>query len=46
MVGGSDRPLNRMPGKHFGSKMQIYFKGARTPRGSDLSYTEAAVFGL
>ena len=46
MVVGADRPLKRMPGKHFESKMQLYSKGSRAPRGSDLSYTEAAVFGL
>lgn len=43
---GADRPLRNMPGRYFSQKMHIYYKGAHAPRGSDLSYTDAALFGI
>jgi hypothetical protein len=42
----SNRPLRRLPGWFFPLKMAIYCKGAPPPRIGDLSYTEAAIFGM
>lgn len=46
MFAGTDRPLRGIPGKHFPGKMPIYYRGSVKPRGGDLSYTEASVFGI
>lgn len=43
---GTGRPLHGMPGRHFPAKLPIYQKGDPAPSGVDLSYTEAALFGL
>jgi len=42
----ADCPLRGVPGRFFAEKFAMYAKGAKTPRIGDLSYTEAAVFGL
>jgi hypothetical protein len=41
-----DRPLRGVPGRFFPDRLPMYCKGAETPRQGDLSYTEAALFGL
>jgi hypothetical protein len=46
MVAGTERPLRGIIGRHFPTKMPIYYKGAMKPRSGDLSYTEAALFGI
>lgn len=46
VLAGSDRPLKWLLSRHFKEKLHIYFKGSNRPRGSDLSYTEVAMFGL
>ena len=46
LLAGADRPLRGMPGRHFPAKWPIYAKGAVNSRSADLSYTEAAVFGM
>ena len=46
MLAGTERPLRGILGKHFPAKMPIYYKGCVRPRSSDLSYTEAAMFGI
>ena len=46
MLAGAHRPLRGVPGRYFPEKLHIYYKGTLPPRGSDLSYTEAAVFGI
>jgi hypothetical protein len=43
---GSDTPLEGIIGMHFPDKLPIYFKGPLRPRGGDLSYTDAALFGI
>ncbi len=43
---GADRPLRGMIGKHFPERLPIYSKGPQKMRGSDLSYTDAALFGI
>ncbi len=46
LIAGTDRPLRGMAGRHFPNKLPIYAKGAVRSRSADLSYTEAAVFGM
>lgn len=46
MLAGTERPLRGIVGKHFPAKLPIYYKGRVRPRSSDLSYTEAALFGI
>lgn len=46
MLVPADRPLRGLPGRFFAEKLPVYFKGAQKPRIGDLSYTEAAVFGM
>ena len=46
MLVGSDAPLGGIIGRYFPDKLPIYFKGPLRPRGSDLSYTDAALFGI
>jgi hypothetical protein len=41
----TDQAMASVPGRLFPSKMQMYFKGSMSPRPTDLTYTEAAVFG-
>ena len=40
------QPLRGVPGRFFADKFPIYSKGPLTPRAGDLSYTEAAIFGV
>lgn len=42
----SDKPMAGVPGRLFPNKLPMYFKGSIPPRPTDLSYTEAAVFGM
>ncbi len=46
MLAGTGHPLRGMLGRHFPAKLPIYALGAPGTRGSDLSYTEAALFGV
>lgn len=46
LLAGADRPLRGVPGRHFPAKLPIYAKGTVNSRSADLSYTEAAVFGM
>lgn len=39
-------PLPGMVGKYLAGKMPKYFRGPDRPRLGDLSYTEAALFGI
>lgn len=39
-------PIREIPGRLFPDKLPMYFKGAKPPRPTDLSYTEAALFGM
>lgn len=42
----SQRPIRGFPGRHFPHAMPIYAKGEEPYEPGDLSYTEAAVFGI
>jgi hypothetical protein len=42
----ADKPIPGLPGRFFPGKLPMYFKGAQPPQPTDLSYTEAAVFGV
>ncbi|MGH7154026.1 MAG: hypothetical protein ACREF3_08850 [Acetobacteraceae bacterium] len=46
MLVSADRKLRGVPGRFFADKLAIYCKGPHLPRMGDLSYTEAAVFGM
>lgn len=46
MLVACDRTLRGVPGRLFPDRLPMYFKGAQEPRQGDLSYTEAALFGL
>ena len=46
MLVATNRRLRGVPGRFFPEKLPMYFKGAQEPRVGDLSYTEAAVFGM
>jgi hypothetical protein len=46
MLVPADRPLRGVPGRYFAEKLPMFFKGAHKPRIGDLSYTEAALFGM
>jgi hypothetical protein len=46
MLVGSETAPEGIIGKHFPERLQIYFRGPLRPRGSDLSYTDAALFGI
>jgi hypothetical protein len=46
MIIGAEKPLKGIFGRYFPTKLQVYYKGTGRPRGSDLSYTDAAIFGL
>jgi hypothetical protein len=46
MLVPSHRPLRGLTGKYFPEKLPLYFKGVNRPGVGDLSYTEAAMFGL
>ena len=46
LLASTGRPLRGIVGRHFPAKMPIYTKGGMLPRGGDLSYTEAALFGM
>jgi hypothetical protein len=42
----ANAPLPGVPGKYLEGKMPKYFRGPDRPRLGDLSYTEAALFGI
>lgn len=42
----ADEPMTGVPGRLFPDRLPMYFKGAKPPRPTDLSYTEVAVFGM
>jgi hypothetical protein len=46
LLAPADKPISGLPGLLFPGKLLMYFKGSRPPRPTDLSYTEAAVFGM
>ena len=46
MLVGSDRAVRGMLGRSFPEKLPLYYKGVHRARGSDLSYTDAAIFGI
>ena len=46
MLVACDRTLRGVPGRLFPDRLPMYFKGAQAPRQGDLSYTEAALFGM
>ena len=46
MLVACDRTLRGVPGRLFPDRLPMYFKGAEAPRQGDLSYTEAALFGM
>jgi hypothetical protein len=46
MLVGTERPLRGIAGGYFPTKLPIYYKGDLKPRTGDLSYTEAALFGM
>lgn len=46
VLASTDTPLRPIAGRLFPEKLPIYYKGALKPRSGDLSYTEAALFGM
>ncbi len=46
LLAPAEEPIAGVPGRLFPDKLPMYYKGAQPPRPTDLSYTEAAVFGM
>jgi hypothetical protein len=46
MLVATSQPIENIVGKHFHSKLPMYFKGPAHPAAGDLAYTEAALFGF
>jgi len=43
---GSDRAPRHILGRYFPTRLPLYYKGLDKPRGTDLAYTDAALFGI
>lgn len=46
LLAPADTPMVELPGRLLPGKLSMYYKGSKPPRPTDLSYTEAAVFGM
>jgi hypothetical protein len=46
LMAPANEPVAGLPGRLFPDKFQMYCKGSKAPQPTDLSYTEAAIFGM